>query len=321
MILGSRGSRLALAQTAWVRDRLMAAHPGLVIDVQVIRTTGDLQEAASPEAPARAKGSISIKGIFVKEIEEALLEGRIQAAVHSLKDLPVEQPDGLVVSAVPAREDPRDVLVTRDGAGWSDLRAGARVGTGSLRRVAQLRASRPDIVFEAVRGNVETRIRKMMEGLFDAVVLAAAGLLRLGLLAASGSRPAGGARILHLPEDLCLPAVGQGALAIETRAADRATRDLVVSLQDPATAAEVAAERAFLAALGGGCRTPVAALARAHPQGGSLTMQGVVADPEGSPIIRVSGQGIVEEAERLGARLASVAMKRGAAAILREGDA
>ena len=193
MILGSRGSPLALWQTNWVTDRLRTCHPGTGFTIEIIRTTGDRQQLADP-----GSGFGSDKGIFVKEIEEALLASRIDAAVHSLKDLPTEQPDGLIVTAIPVREDARDVLVTRDGASIHSLPSGSRVGTSSPRRSAQLEAIRPDLQFSPVRGNVDTRILKMMGGGFDAIVLAAAGLRRLGYL----DDAPGGARVWMIPEEI-----------------------------------------------------------------------------------------------------------------------
>jgi len=317
MILGTRGSPLATGQTGWVRDRLLQAHAGIVIDVRIIRTTGDRQQQAPPEAMFGSNPAVSDKGIFVKEIEEAMLAGEIDAAVHSLKDLPTEQPDGLAVVAYPPREDPRDVLVTRDGLLFADLPAGSRVGTGSPRRAAQLRALRGDLSFVPVRGNVDTRIRKMAEGQFDGVILAAAGIRRLGLIDPSGRLLDGSGTVRPLSPDECLPAVGQGALAIETRADDEAHRGIVAAINHPPTQAEVGAERAFLAALGGGCRVPVAALARAgEPGTTTLTLRGLVASPDGSTVISVTGEGTCAGAVDLGRRLASQALERGAAALL-----
>ncbi|HET9481844.1 MAG TPA: hydroxymethylbilane synthase [Candidatus Polarisedimenticolia bacterium] len=314
MILGTRGSPLALAQSGWVRARLMAVHPGLRVELLVIRTTGDAQQASTPDRPFGAPGdamSESAKGIFVKEIEEAMLERRIDAAVHSLKDLPTTQPAGLAVVCHPPREDPRDVLVSREGHTVEALPAGARLGTSSPRRAAQLLAARPDLLVTPVRGNVDTRIRRMLEGRFDAVILAAAGLSRLGGLL---DRRPDGARIRMIPEELCVPAVGQGALAIETREDDAESRSLVAVLHDPDTALEISAERSFLAALGGGCRVPVAARARATP--GRLSMRGIVASPDGRRIVRVDGEAGSETGPDLGRRLAARAIEQGAGGLL-----
>ena len=287
---------------------MMAEHAGLEIRIEIIRTTGDRQQQAEP-----GSGFGSDKGIFVKEIEEALLESRIDAAVHSLKDLPTEQPEGLVITAIPAREDARDALVTRDGASILSLPGGARVGTSSPRRAAQLAAFRPNLLFAPVRGNVDTRILKMVEGKFEAVVLAAAGLRRLGYV--DGAMP-GNARVWMIPEEICLPAVGQGALAIECRAGDAATRSKLRVLHDEAAAAEVEAERAFLAAMGGGCRVPVAARARVDGPG-HLSLRGVVAAPDGSRLINVVLDGPVTDARDLGRRLGLAALARGAGEIIK----
>jgi len=312
VILGTRGSPLALGQSGWVRHRLIAAAPGLVVEMKVIRTTGDAQQAAPPDAPSEGTGAaVSDKGIFVKEIEEALRDSRIDVAVHSLKDLPVDQPEGLVIASIPVREDPRDVLVTRAGLRFEDLPRGARLGTGSPRRAAQLLHARPDLIVLPVRGNVDTRVRKMKDGLFDAVILAAAGLSRLGLLRDGALE---GAAAVAIPEEICLPAVGQGALALEARAGDVATIGVAEAIGDARSAAEVAAERAFLAGLGGGCRVPVAALARA--EGGRLRLRGRVASPGGETFVDVEAQGPLEEARELGARLAEEAMGRGADRLL-----
>ncbi|MGH9869452.1 MAG: hydroxymethylbilane synthase [Candidatus Polarisedimenticolia bacterium] len=311
MILGTRGSPLAIAQSRWVRDRLCEASPGLEIDMVVIRTTGD-QQASPPDVFFGAPGGASLKGIFVKEIEDALLEGRIDLAVHSLKDLPTDQPEGLVIASLPSREDPRDVLVTREGTGLDDLPRGARLGTGSPRRAAQLRRARPDLVIEPVRGNVDTRVKRMKEGRFDGVVLAAAGLSRLGLLAEGALE---GAAAVGIPVEACLPAVGQGALAIETRREDDAARAVSNAIADEVTRREITAERAFLAALGGGCRVPVAALARVQA-GGELWLRGMVAAPDGSACLHVDRRGAADRAEEIGRWLAKDAMERGAGRLL-----
>jgi len=301
-----------VAQSGWVRDRLRQATPGLEIDTIVIRTTGDQQQASPPDTFFGAPGGATDKGIFVKEIEEALLEGRIDLAVHSLKDLPTDQPAGLVIAALPSREDPRDVLVTREGTGFDALPRGARLGTGSPRRAAQLRLARPDLVIEPVRGNVDTRVRRMREGRFDGVVLAAAGLSRLGMLKAGALE---GAAAVPIAVEICMPAVGQGALAIETRHDDAGARAAAGAIADEDTRREITAERAFLAALGGGCRVPVAALARMHA-GGELWLRGVVAAPDGSACLRVDRRGAAERAEELGQWLAKDAMDRGAGRLL-----
>jgi len=303
LLIGSRGSPLALRQTGMMRDAIAAANPGLAVEIRIIKTTGDRQQewAAAFSGPQAGGG----KGIFVKEIEDDLLASRIDAAVHSFKDLPTEMPPGLRVAAVPPREDPRDVLATRDGSDLTGLAAGSRVGTGSPRRVSQLRHRRPDLSFVPIRGNVDTRLRKMREGDLDAVVLAAAGLNRLGLMR----------REFHaLSGEECLPAVGQGALALETRDEEGWIQEALRHLHDPATAAAVAAERAFLAALGGGCQVPVAAFASID--GEALSLAGAVCDPDGSRLIRVEASGTIADPASVGAEAARAAIDRGAAAIL-----
>ena len=310
MILGTRGSALALAQSGWVRDRIIAANPGLALEMTVIRTTGDHQQGADPwNGPQAGSGT----GIFVKEIEEALLGRRIDLAVHSLKDLPTGQPEGLVIACTPPREDPRDVIVTRDGLSIETLPRGARVGTGSPRRVAQLRRARPDLVFLPVRGNVDTRIRRMKDGAFDAVILAAAGLSRLRLVDSGGRME--GAAAVPLPEDVCLPAVGQGALAIETRAGDAAAVQAARAIHDAVCAAEVTAERSFLAGLGGGCRVPVAALAR-PAAGDRIVLRGLVTSPDGFERVVVEDSDEIGRAGALGETLARSALERGADRLL-----
>src|SRR5262245_28704596 len=299
LILGSRGSRLALAQAHWVESRLRAATPSVPAEIRVVKTTGDRA------AFARLDSGESV-GLFVREIEEELLAGRIDLAVHSLKDLPLEQPEGLIVTAIPAREDPADVLVTRDGRGLEDLAPYARIGTGSPRRIAQLLARRPDLRFEPIRGNVDTRLRKLSEGQLDALVLARAGLNRIG------SSQAG----LHpLPWEVMLPAPGQGALAVEIRSNDaQLGRILQDNLDDPSTSAAVRAERAFLKALGGGCQMPVGALARIS--GGSLELLGVVAAVDGKRILKESIRGTADRPVEAGIELGRKLLAAGAAELL-----
>ena len=313
MNLGTRGSPLALSQSEWVCSRLVEAHPGLQIKLVVIRTTGDGQQGEA-EGTFFGSGGQSLKGIFVKEIEDALLDGSIDCAVHSLKDLPTEQPADLVISAIPVREDPRDALATRHGGRLEDLPEGACVGTSSPRRAAQLLAARRDLRIEPVRGNIETRLRKMESGALDAVVLAAAGLARLGLSDPDGRTRDGGARVCILPIDVCTPAAGQGALALETRTGSRTTRRLLEAIHDEASAAQVEAERAFLEALGGGCRVPVAALAR--PTTSGLEMRGVVLSADGAARVVVEGACARGAGIEMGIGLAREALRAGAASIL-----
>jgi len=292
LVIASRGSQLALWQARWVETKLAAL--GHACRIEIVKTTGDRMT----DAPLAQVGG---KGLFTKEIEEALLERRADLAVHSLKDLPTELPEGLGLAAVPEREDPRDAVV---GACLADLSAGARVGTSSLRRAAQLRKLRPDLAIESVRGNLDTRLRKLSEGRYDAILLAAAGLKRLGWEN----------RIAEiLPAELMCPAVGQGALAIEARR-DGAGWPACQPLNHPPTRAATAAERALLTALGGGCQVPVGA--HAAVDGGRLCMMAIVARPDGSELMRGVAEGAVADAETIGQRLGADLLARGAKEIL-----
>ena len=294
LIIGSRGSQLALWQANWVRGQLEAI--GHSCRIEIIRTTGD-RITGVPLA------KVGTKGLFTKEIEEALLAGRIDLAVHSLKDLPTGLPAGLCLAAIPPREDARDALV---GQRLADLAAGARVGTSSLRRVAQLRAARPDLVIESVRGNLDTRLRKLGEGQYEALVMAAAGLRRLGWQD----------RIAEiLPEELMCPAVGQGALAVETREGGEAA-EVCSRLDDARTRAAVEAERAVLESLGGGCQVPIGAYGQVAD--GQLRMLAVVASPDGRRIVRRETSGPATDAVRLGRELASELLAGGGREILEE---
>lgn len=295
--VGTRGSPLALSQTQWVVERLVSAP----VEIVVIKTSGDRLAQAS-------LAEFGGKGLFVKEIEEALLEGRVDVAVHSLKDLPAEIPPGLCLAALPQREDPRDVLVSRSQGGIDALPKRAIVGTGSLRRRVQLLASRPDLTVEPIRGNVDTRLRKLESGALDAVMLAAAGLNRLGL------SPEGAHR---LPPEEFIPAVGQGILAIEARQGDRAILDLLAGLDHAETRQRALAERAFLSCLGGSCHTPVAAHAGLSDHG-ELVMVGMVASLDGRRVIRARVSGPAAGAETLGEKLAEELNAQGAQAILQE---
>jgi hydroxymethylbilane synthase len=295
--LGTRGSALARAQSEMVRRDLEARHPGLVVEVELIRTTGDRLQRG-PLAPAGGKG------LFVKEIEDALVAGGVDLAVHSMKDMPAVVRDGLVLAATPRRADPRDVLVSR-ARDLAALPPGARVGTASVRRRAQLRARRPDLDVVVLRGNVDTRLRRWRDGDFDAIVLAAAGLARLGV-----DEPAA----TPLPVDVLLPAVGQGALALECRADDATTRALVAALDDPPSARAVAAERAFLLAIGGDCNTPLAAYAIV--EGDRLHLRAQVSDLDGTRRLEDEADGATADAEAIGRRLAERLLARGAGALL-----
>ena len=283
--IGSRGSPLALVQAREVQHRLAQAC-GLAaeqIEIKIIRTTGD----AIQDRPLADAGG---KGLFTKEIEEALIEGAIDLAVHSTKDMPTVLPSGLTLSAFLPREDPRDAFIGRNVRTLRDLPRGAIVGTASLRRQALIKRVRPDLTIVPLRGNVETRLRKLDAGEVDATVLAVAGLKRLGLLAAASS-------VLDLDE--FLPAVGQGAIGIETRANDGATRALVAAIDDPDTATALAAERAFLALLDGSCRTPIAG--HAVVEDGVLRFRGMIAKTDGSEALDVAREGRRADAEALGA--------------------
>jgi hydroxymethylbilane synthase len=280
---------MALRQTAIVRDRLIAAHPELAeagaVEIVTIRTTGD-------RVQNRLLAEIGGKGLFAKEIEEALLAGKIDLAVHSLKDLETWLPDGLVIACVPPRDDPRDALLSASGAGLASLPQGAKVGTASLRRQAQLLRHRRDLSIVPIRGNVNTRLRKMEAGEVDALVLALCGLERLDL-----SRHA----TEILPRAVMLPAVGQGALAIECRTADQMVRHFVQPVHDPVSAACVAAERAMLAALDGSCRTPIAGLAEIDSD--RLTIEGLLLNEDGSRELRGRCEGVIDDAAQIGAEL------------------
>jgi hydroxymethylbilane synthase len=298
VILGTRASTLARAQTDIVAALLVTASPGIECRTRVISTAGDRTQESGEPLP-----EIGGKGLFTAELERALLDGAIDVAIHSLKDLPTEDAPGIAVGAVTAREDVRDCLVAGAGVSLMALPTGAVVGTSSLRRAAQLAALRPDLEIRSIRGNVDTRIRKVEDGQFDAVVLAAAGVRRLGLERAVTE---------WLPEETMLPAPGQGAVAVQCRADDDAVRALLSALDDSAARATTAAERAFLAGLGGGCAAPVAALAlaTATPR---VRLQGLVASVDGREVVRVRGDG---EPLEVGQRLAEEALSAGADRIL-----
>jgi len=292
LVIASRGSQLASWQAHWVEAKLTAL--GHACRIEIVKTTGD----RITDVPLAQVGG---KGLFTKEIEEALLDGRADLAVHSLKDLPTELPDGLALAAVPEREDARDAVV---GKRLADLAPGARVGTSSLRRAAQLRQLRPDIAIESVRGNLDTRLRKLAEGRYDAILLAAAGLKRLGWED----------RIAEIlpPETMC-SAVGQGALAIEARPGG-AGWEACLPLDHPPARAAVTAERGLLAALGGGCQVPIGA--HATVEGAALHLRAVVASPDGRQLIRGDARGPVADADALGRRLGADLLARGAKEIL-----
>ena len=298
IIIGTRGSPLARWQASFVADALRAAHPDLVVEEKIIVTEGD--RAAS--VPLWNAGG---KGLWVKEIEAELLAGRIDLAVHSMKDVPGELAPGLVIAAIPRRADARDAVVSRGGANLDGLPSSARVGTTSLRRAFQLKALRPDLVIEMLRGNLDTRLRKVADGVVDAAILACAGLDRLGLSDRIAER---------LPLERMLPAVGQGALALETRADDLRVRALCSALDDAETSVAVAAERAFLARLGATCRTPVAG--HAWLQGTEVVVLGRVGRPDGSQVLADQSSGLAQDAAKVGRALAEALLSQGAAALL-----
>ena len=300
--IASRGSPLALWQANAVRDALLASDAGLTVEITVVRTTGD----RVTDAPLSRIGD---RGLFTKEVDSAVLDGSADLAVHSLKDLPTTITDGLVLVAVTEREDPRDVLIARSGsvATLETLRPGARVGTSSLRRRAQLLAHRPDLVVDDLRGNLNTRLARLDEGAYDAILLAAAGVIRLGWRE----------RISEwLEPHRWLPAVGQGALAVVARASDAKTAGLLASLHHVETGSAVAAERALLRDLEGGCQIPVGALARV--EGDVVHLSGLVADLDGTRVLRAELPGAVGAPDDLGREVAARLREQGAQEILDE---
>jgi hydroxymethylbilane synthase len=303
LIIGSRGSKLALWQAEWVRERLGRLHPLKDISIEIIKTSGDVMK----DAPLAVIGG---KGVFTKELEEALLARRIDLAVHSMKDLPTTLPDGLAIAAITGREDARDALVLREGLvieqpSIKHLPEGCIVGTSSPRRLSQLKHLRPSLAVKELRGNVDTRLRKLDAGEYDAVILASAGLRRLGLR----DRISAPIEIEEM-----LPAVGQGALAIETRERDEETISTLTLLDDRETRASCTAERALLRALGGGCQLPIAA--HAVMRDNHLRLDGLVAEISGETIIRASLDGTASDAEQLGNELALRLRERGAESLL-----
>lgn len=298
--IATRGSELALWQTRAVADALRAADPTLAVRIEVLKTTGDRIQ----DVPLAKIGD---KGLWTKELDGALLAGRADLAVHSLKDVPTGLPEGLVLAAVTAREDPRDVVLSRPGTNvpLAELPPGSRVGTSALRRAAQLHALHPDLKVVNLRGNLNTRLAKLDAGGYDAIVLAAAGVIRLGWEE----------RITEFLEPPAwLPAAGQGALAVVVRADDSELRRRLRAVHDPSAGAAVAAERAFLAALQGGCQVPIAALAT--PRGSRLLLHGFVSDLQGAEVLRGFEEGEAADAAGIGVRLAASLRERGAHAVL-----
>jgi hydroxymethylbilane synthase len=298
--IGTRGSQLALSQANWVKEKLVKAHPDLNVTLIKIKTTGDKIQ----DAPLAKIGG---KGLFVKEIEEALIHRRIDLAVHSIKDVPTEFPEGLHLSAITKREDPRDVFISRDGTILKDLPQKAKIGTSSLRRQAQLLHFRNDLEVLPLRGNLDTRLKKLKTMNLDGIVLALAGVKRLGLEE----------RITEIiSAEISLPAIGQGALGIETRKGDKEVERPIQFLNHKDSWIAVSAERAFLKKLEGGCQVPIAAYARIS--GTSIQIDGLVGTIDGKTLIRHHRAGPIERAESLGIELAEILLEKGAKEILDE---
>jgi hydroxymethylbilane synthase len=298
--VGTRGSALALWQAEWVKAELEKRYPGMAVSLTKIKTTGD----KILDVPLAQVGG---KGLFVKEIEEAMLSNEIDIAVHSMKDVPTFFPDGLHLGAITKREDPRDALLTRNKIAFKDLPKGANVGTSSLRRQAQLMSVRPDFVIHQLRGNVDTRLRKLKEGQFDAIILAAAGVKRLGL-AENVSE--------YIDVEISLPAIGQGALGIECRVDDRELNDLIAFFNHADSRTCVTGERALLRRLEGGCQVPIACYGQMKD--GKLHLTGLVGSVDGKRIVKDVIEGAPEAAEKLGVTLAEKLLSQGADVILRE---
>ena len=303
--IGSRGSQLALWQANHISALLRAC--GHEIEIEIIHTTGD-KITDVPLAMVGTKGGLG-KGIFTKEIEDALAAGRVDLAVHSLKDLPTELPAGFEIAAVTTREDPRDAFSSRLYSAIEDLPQGARVGTSSLRRQAQLKAIRPDLDIHPLRGNVDTRLRKLEHGEYAAILLALAGLKRLGKMELVKQ---------IIPAEIMCPAAGQGALAIEIRRGDDATRQHVAFLDDPNARATTTCERALLESMGGGCQVPIGAFAEVREANGTikLRLESIIAHPDGSKLLRESREG--NDPEKLGAEVGYTLLRRGGDAILQQ---
>ena len=297
-ILATRKSLLALTQSRWVKSEIEKRWSDVEIELLKVVTRGD----KILDVPLAKVGG---KGLFVKEIEDALLEKRADLAVHSLKDCPTELPDGLEVSVFPQREDPRDAFISRNGISLSDLPKGAKVGTSSLRRLSQLRKFRPDLQIESLRGNLDTRLRKLDEGMYDAIILATAGLNRLGL----------SHRITeHIAPEIMLPAIGQGSLGIEFRSTDQRMREILATIHHDRTAICVRAERAFLLRLEGGCQVPIGA--HAVMSADEIVIEGLVADEDGNKVIRRERTGPADDPESLGISLANELLEAGGRTIL-----
>jgi hydroxymethylbilane synthase len=298
VVLGTRGSKLAIQQSEWVQAQLHALAPHVTVTLRRIQTSGD----RILDVPLAQIGG---KGLFVKEIEEALLSGEIDLAVHSMKDVPTELPKKLAILCVPPREDPRDALISRDGRSFMNLPRGARIGTSSLRRQSQLLHARPDLTIVMLRGNLDTRLKKLREGQFDAIVLAAAGLRRLAWAHEITE---------YLAPQISLPAIGQGALGIEGRRDDHFIHALLAELNHAPTRTAVLAERALLHRLQGGCQVPIAA--HATLTGRQVSLEGLVSSVDGKELIRDTVEGAIEDPESIGVQLAERLLARGGDKIL-----
>jgi hydroxymethylbilane synthase len=298
VVLGTRGSKLAVQQSQWVQEQLHAMVPHVSVTIQKIQTSGD----KILDVPLAKIGG---KGLFVKEIEEALLSGEIDLAVHSMKDVPTELPEGLAILCVPPREDSRDALISRHALSFKDLPHAARIGTSSLRRQSQLLHARPDFTIAMLRGNLDTRLKKLREGQFDAIVLAAAGLRRLAWAHEITE---------YLAPLICLPAIGQGALGIEGRRDDLFIRSLLDGLNHAPSKTAVLAERALLHRLQGGCQVPIAAHATVAGEG--VRLEGLVSSVDGKELIRDTVEGTADDPESIGIQLAERLLARGADRIL-----
>jgi len=302
LIIGTRGSKLALWQANWVKERLEKLYPDLKIEIEKIKTTGD-KILDTPLA------KIGGKGLFVKEIEEALLSKKIDIAVHSMKDVPTEIPEGLQISAICEREDPRDAFISIDGTLLSSLPKGAQIGTSSLRRIVQLKALRKDLEIKPLRGNVDTRLRKLKEGKFYGIILAMAGIKRMGLESNVTET---------IPEEIMIPAIGQGAIGIETRFDDDFINEIIKPLNHQETSICVLSERAFLSVIGGGCQVPLACHAKIF-KNKKLKIIAMIGDPDGEmPMIKGSKEGNLEDAQKLGKELAEELLLSGGSKILRK---
>lgn len=299
--IGTRGSKLALTQANLVADSLKRTATGITVEICVIKTSGDIMQDV-------ALTKIGGKGVFVKEIEDALLCGTIDLAVHSMKDVPTEIPAGLTFAAILRREDARDILVSKDNRKMEFMPRGARIGTGSMRRSAQLLAILPDLAIVPLRGNLETRLKKIQTENLQGIILAAAGMKRLGFAEKISQ---------YLPIETMLPAVGQGALGLELRDGNNDLMEVLAKLNHAPTAAEITAERSFLRHLGGGCLLPIAAFGKL--EGEKLTLEGLVAAPNGSSVIRDKVRGAIAEAEELGKRLAEIIIEKGGKKLLELG--